>query len=228
MRQRAAIDYSAAAGVLVSRKHPLTSFVVNPERTMDFQVRREFRSLSGINHPNLVGMQPLEVDGGQWFFTMNLVAELEQQTDQTASMLTQHFAGIPRYAAPEQLLGQRVVVTPLTEQQCLQFMANRVGISPEELGEQAWATFFDTKGNPYFLEQLIEGFNVETQQFEPVPLHELVERRLQQLPEDAADLLQVIAIAGQAVSVEEASRVAGRAARCPPSSRTCAASGLSD
>ncbi|MDA1230981.1 MAG: serine/threonine-protein kinase [Planctomycetota bacterium] len=35
--------------------------------------RREFRSLSEINHPNLVGMQTLEVDGSQWFFTMDLV-----------------------------------------------------------------------------------------------------------------------------------------------------------
>ena len=32
-----------------------------------------FRRLSEINHPNLVGMQTLEVDGSQWFFTMELV-----------------------------------------------------------------------------------------------------------------------------------------------------------
>jgi len=42
-----------------------------------------------------------------------------------------------------------VEVTPLTEEQCLAFMAQRVGISPEELREQAQATFADTKGNPY-------------------------------------------------------------------------------
>ena len=35
--------------------------------------RREFRSLSEINHPNLVGMQSLEVEGRQWFFTMDLI-----------------------------------------------------------------------------------------------------------------------------------------------------------
>lgn len=35
--------------------------------------RREFRALAEINHPNLVGMQSLEVDGNQWFFTMDFV-----------------------------------------------------------------------------------------------------------------------------------------------------------
>ena len=35
--------------------------------------RREFRSLADINHPNLIGMQTLEVDGNQWFFTMDLI-----------------------------------------------------------------------------------------------------------------------------------------------------------
>ena len=35
--------------------------------------RKEFRSLSEVNHPNLVGMQTLEVDGDRWFFTMDLI-----------------------------------------------------------------------------------------------------------------------------------------------------------
>ena len=44
---------------------------VNADRLYRF--RKEFRSLSEINHPNLVGMQSLEVDGSQWFFTMDLI-----------------------------------------------------------------------------------------------------------------------------------------------------------
>ena len=44
---------------------------INAERLYKF--RKEFRSLSQINHPNLVGMQTLEVDGSQWFLTMDLI-----------------------------------------------------------------------------------------------------------------------------------------------------------
>ena len=38
-----------------------------------YRFRKEFRRLSEINHPNLVGMQSLEVDDDCWFFTMDLI-----------------------------------------------------------------------------------------------------------------------------------------------------------
>ena len=142
---------------------------INAERLHKF--RREFRTLSEINHPNLVGMQSLEFDGTQWFFTMDLikgndflsyvrpneqldetrlrqslkqlaggiialhekgivhrdlkpsnvlveadgrvvildfglVAELQKSGDMTQTR-SGMFAGTPRYAAPEQMFGDR-------------------------------------------------------------------------------------------------------------------------
>ena len=108
-----------------------------------------------------------------------------------------------------ELTGRVVEVQPLTEEQCLEFVAGRVGIELAALREQVRDTFADTRGNPYFLEQLIEGFNSETGQFEPVPLSDVIARKLNQLPNEAGDLLNAIAIAGQAVSIAEVSRVAG-------------------
>jgi serine/threonine protein kinase/tetratricopeptide (TPR) repeat protein len=35
--------------------------------------KREFRVLSDVTHPNLVGLQTLENDGGQWFITLDLL-----------------------------------------------------------------------------------------------------------------------------------------------------------
>jgi len=51
------------------------------------------------------------VDGRVSILDFGLVAGLERRTDQTASLQTQHFVGTPRYAAPEQLFGQRSPAT---------------------------------------------------------------------------------------------------------------------
>lgn len=106
------------------------------------------------------------------------------------------------------LAGRIVDVPPLTPEQCQEFLAQRVGnlaeISPDELA----ATLAETKGNPYFLEQLVDGYNVEQGQFEARPLQEIVTRKLGNLPSDATPLLQAIAVAGQSVSIELVARVA--------------------
>src|SRR5262249_15575478 len=51
---------------------------------------------------------------------------------------------------------------------------------------------------------------------ERVPLHEVLTRKLGRLPGEAGPLLEVVAVSGQALSLEEASRTAGHA--LPPMS----------
>lgn len=131
------------------------------------------------------------------------------RTDEaTKSPFLQEWQKLAEQAAHE-LQRRDVHVEPLTEQQCLDLLAARVAVQPAELRQQATELFEDTRGNPYFLEQLIEGFDAETGRFEAVPLGEIIDRKLKRLPTDSSSLLEVISIAGQSVSLEEVSQVAG-------------------
>ncbi len=105
-----------------------------------------------------------------------------------------------------------IEVAPLTEDECVLLISSRLGIAPDQLREQSGGLFEDTRGNPYFVEQLIEGFDAETNQFRTVPLDELIDRKLDRLPAAAKSLLEATAIAGQAASVAEVAAVADESA----------------
>ena len=105
---------------------------------------------------------------------------------------------------------RRIPVEPLTEAQCREFLAQRFE-SVESAGREISAELFEnTRGNPYFLEQLIEGYDAESGAFVPIPLDQIIKQRLSKCPDDAFDLLNVISVAGKAVTLEEVSAVAGR------------------
>jgi len=102
-----------------------------------------------------------------------------------------------------------IEVSSLTEDQCLSLLAARLGLEHDALRDRATRLFQAAHGNPYFLEQLIEGFDAETGQFQAIPLHESINRKLRRLPSDARALLEAVAVAGQAVKLNEVAKVSG-------------------
>lgn len=104
-----------------------------------------------------------------------------------------------------------IEIGPLSEEQCLNLLAVRFGSDPVSVRQQAHVLFEGTRGNPYFLDQLLEGSDPQSGTVTAVPLSELIDRRLQRLPTTAGPLLKVIAVAGQALTLSEAAAVADQA-----------------
>ena len=103
---------------------------------------------------------------------------------------------------------QAVTVEPLSADECLELATLRTGLPRETIDQQVGQLFHDTDGNPYFLDQLLDGFDTATGSFRPVPLDEMVAGRLSRLPAAASRLLEVIAISGQPIRIAEAATVA--------------------
>lgn len=104
---------------------------------------------------------------------------------------------------------RQVKVTPLTRQQSLDFAASRTGANVESIRAHIDEVMKETGGNPYLLEQLVEGYDPLSGTFRHVPLKTIIDNRLSRLPSSAASLLNVVAVSGQPISVSEAVEVAG-------------------
>lgn len=107
------------------------------------------------------------------------------------------------------VVSREVSVEPLTRAQCMELASIRTGADADFIARQADELFSDTGGNPYFLEQLIEGFDPETGSFQHVPLADIIASRLRRLTGHASSLLNVIAVSGQPLPIDEAIDVAG-------------------
>jgi serine/threonine protein kinase/tetratricopeptide (TPR) repeat protein len=109
---------------------------------------------------------------------------------------------------------REVKLAPLSPDECVELVIDLVAQDNTIVRQRAAEFARETGGNPYLLVELVGCFDPETDSFEPMPLHEVLSRKLGRLPDEARQLLDVVAISGQALEAGEASRTAGHDA--PP------------
>ena len=107
-----------------------------------------------------------------------------------------------------------VKLAPLSVEECTEIVIGLLGRDDEGIRARAVEFARETRGNPFLLIELVGCFDPDTDSFEPLPLHEVLGRKLGRLPDEAGELLNVVAVSGQALSLDEASRTAGHAS--PP------------
>ena len=100
---------------------------------------------------------------------------------------------------------REVKLAPLTVEECIELVIGLLGKDNEGIRRRAIEFARETRGNPFLLIELVGCFDPETDSFEPMPLHEVLDRKLGRLPEEAGHLLEVVAVSGQALSLEEVS-----------------------
>jgi len=106
---------------------------------------------------------------------------------------------------------REVKLAPLTVEECIELVIGLLGKDNDVIRSRAIEFARETRGNPFLLIELVGCFDPDTDSFEPMPLHEVLDRKLGRLPEEAGHLLDVVAVSGQALSLAEASRTAGHA-----------------
>jgi len=109
------------------------------------------------------------------------------------------------------LAEREVKLAPLTVEECTELVIDLLGKDNDVIRKRAADFARETRGNPFLLIELVGCFDPNNDSFEPIPLNEVVTRKLGRLPAEAAHLLEVVAVSGQALSLEEASRTAGHA-----------------
>lgn len=102
-----------------------------------------------------------------------------------------------------------IEVGPLNIAQCAELVEMRLGLDDRKSADIARDLHARTQGNPFFMEELIQAFDREGENFVAVPLHEIIEGKLNELPDQARPLLEIIAVSGKAMSLEDVEQILG-------------------
>lgn len=105
---------------------------------------------------------------------------------------------------------QSVSVCPFTQEECTRLVVDLLHQNNETIQRRSQDFFEQTGGNPFLLTELVGCFDPATDSFRPMPVHEVIEEKLRRLPEEARSLLEVTAISGQALDMEEVAGVTGQ------------------
>ena len=98
---------------------------------------------------------------------------------------------------------REVSVGPLSVEDCTELVRSLLSQSNETIDRRAAEFARETGGNPFLLIELVGCFDPATDSLRPLPMHEAIDQKLERLPQDARRLLEVVAVSGQAISLEE-------------------------
>ena len=101
-------------------------------------------------------------------------------------------------------------MAPLSTEECTGLVIELVGQDNDAIRRRAVEFAKETGGNPYLLVELVGCFDPQTDSFRPMPIQQVLARKLEQLPAEAGPLLDVVAVSGQAIALDEAWRAAGQ------------------
>ena len=95
---------------------------------------------------------------------------------------------------------REISLQPLDQEQCIALVTARSGVTEDAARDVAARLFENTRGNPYFLEQIIEGFNAGATDWRPLPLREFIAQQLLRFPKGSEQLPDSVASTGQATA----------------------------
>jgi eukaryotic-like serine/threonine-protein kinase len=104
---------------------------------------------------------------------------------------------------------QMVNVGPLTIEEATQLVVNVVGIDSDTVRRRAIQFHAQAGGNPFLLVELAGCFDPDANAFHTTDIHGVLKRKLEQLPSEAAALLEAVSVSGQSIELAEAVAAAG-------------------
>ncbi|MEZ6128882.1 MAG: protein kinase [Planctomycetaceae bacterium] len=105
-----------------------------------------------------------------------------------------------------------ISVGPLTSEQCTQLMADLLNAQPADVCSRAVEFCEQTGGNAFLFTELVGCFDPQSDSFRQMPVHHVIQEKLDRLPSEAQTLLHLISVSGQALRPDQMAAAADCAA----------------